>query len=163
MLRISTPVYDIRRNRSRNRYKFRLVFDTTLKSVFRERYYIFSASREDPRGLRRSSLKIRVVTISILREISAFIIGNFNVAYDLGVENGRKLFYAGRFIGNRFLLGRPYISATSFIIVLYKKWRGRLNDSIKSDTYRLDVLLGNTPYAINAIEAIGDYRDLIIL
>lgn len=45
----------------------------------------------------------------------------------------------------------------------WKKWRGRLNDSVKSDTHRLDVSLGNAPHAIDAVEAMGDYRDLVIL
>ncbi|KAJ5285793.1 hypothetical protein N7524_001099, partial [Penicillium chrysogenum] len=41
---------------------------------------------------------------------------------------------------------------------------GDKNDnSIKSDSYRLNIPLGNTSYTINAIEAIEDYRDLIIL
>ncbi|KAJ5265398.1 hypothetical protein N7524_006416 [Penicillium chrysogenum] len=61
--------------------------------------------------------------------------GNFNVAYDLGDKNDSD----------------------------WRKWRSRLDNSIKSDSYCLDVPLGNAPYTINAIEAIEDYRDLIIL
>lgn len=45
----------------------------------------------------------------------------------------------------------------------WKKQRGRLNDSVKSDSHRLDVPLGNTPHTINAIEAIEDYRNLVVL
>lgn len=65
------------------------VFDTALKSAFGERRRIFGASREDPRGPRRSGPKVGVVTTSISRDTSAFVIGNFNVAYDLGDENGK--------------------------------------------------------------------------
>jgi hypothetical protein len=65
------------------------VFDTALKSAFGERRRIFGASREDPRGPRRSGPKVGVVTTSISRDTSAFVIGNFNVAYDSGDENGK--------------------------------------------------------------------------
>lgn len=45
----------------------------------------------------------------------------------------------------------------------WRKWRGRLNDSVKSDSHRLDVPLGNAPHTIDAIEAMEDYRNLVIL
>ncbi|KAJ5174059.1 uncharacterized protein N7500_001990 [Penicillium coprophilum] len=95
------------------------VFDTALKSAFRECCRIFSATREDLLGLQRSGPKVGVVTTSISRNISAFVLGNFNIAYNLGDEN--------------------------------------------SNSHRLDVPLGNIPYTINAIEAIEDYRDLVLL
>ncbi|CAP93391.1 hypothetical protein PCH_Pc16g07210 [Penicillium rubens Wisconsin 54-1255] len=86
---ISAPVRDIRCGRSRTRYKFRwpyrpwvirndigrYVFDAALKSAFRERRRIFGATREDPLGPRRSGPKVGVVTTSISRDISTFVIG----------------------------------------------------------------------------------------
>ncbi|KAJ5821842.1 uncharacterized protein N7525_011126 [Penicillium rubens] len=123
------------------------VFDAALKSAFGERCYIFSATREDPLGPRRSGPKVGVVTTSISRDISTFMIGNFNVAYDSGDKNGLSLD------------GRLKYNFAGEI----RKWRSCLDDSIKSDSHRLDVPLGNAPYAIDAVEAIEDYRDLIIL
>jgi hypothetical protein len=45
----------------------------------------------------------------------------------------------------------------------WKKWRGRLSESVKSDSHRLDVSLGNVPRSIDAVEAMEDYRNLVIL
>ncbi|KAJ5456073.1 uncharacterized protein N7458_004337 [Penicillium daleae] len=45
----------------------------------------------------------------------------------------------------------------------WKKWRDHLSDSVKGDSHRLDVSLGDTPHAIDAIDAIEDYRNLVIL
>lgn len=45
----------------------------------------------------------------------------------------------------------------------WRKWRGRLSDSVKSDSHRLDVSLGNTPHTIDAVETMEDYRNLVIL
>jgi hypothetical protein len=65
------------------------VFDAALKSAFGERRRIFGATREDPPGPRRSGPKVGVVTTSISRDTSTFVIGNFNVAHDSGDENGK--------------------------------------------------------------------------
>ncbi|KOS37743.1 hypothetical protein ACN38_g11450 [Penicillium nordicum] len=65
------------------------VFDAALKSAFGERRRIFGATREDPPGPRRSGPKVGVVTTSISRDTSTFVIGNFNVSHDSGDENGR--------------------------------------------------------------------------
>ncbi|CDM32977.1 unnamed protein product [Penicillium roqueforti FM164] len=48
-------------------------------------------------------------------------------------------------------------------ILFRRKWRSRLDNSIKSNSYCLDVPLGNIPYTIDTVEVIEDYRDIIIL
>ena len=45
----------------------------------------------------------------------------------------------------------------------WKKWRGRLSDLVRNDSHRLDVPLGNAPYTIDAVDAMEDYRNLVIL
>lgn len=45
----------------------------------------------------------------------------------------------------------------------WKKWKSRLNDSVKGDCHRLDVSLENTPHTIDAVEAMEDYRNLVFL
>ena len=45
----------------------------------------------------------------------------------------------------------------------WKSWRGRLNESVRGDCHRLDISLENTPQIINAVGAINDYRDLVLL
>jgi hypothetical protein len=45
----------------------------------------------------------------------------------------------------------------------WRKWRGRLSDSVKNDSHRLDVPLGNTPHTIDAVETMEDYRNLVLL
>ena len=65
------------------------VFDAALKSAFGERRRIFGPTREDPSGPRRSGPKVGVVTTSISRDTSTFVIGNFNVSHDSGDENGK--------------------------------------------------------------------------
>ena len=54
------------------------VFDATLRDAFGEDRRIFGASREDPPGPYRSGPKVGVVTTSISRDTSTFVIGNFN-------------------------------------------------------------------------------------
>jgi hypothetical protein len=38
-----------------------------------------------------------------------------------------------------------------------------MSESVRSNSYRLDVPLGNAPLTIDAVVAIDDYRNLIIL
>lgn len=45
----------------------------------------------------------------------------------------------------------------------WKKWRTRLPDLVRADSHRLDVSLGNSPHAIDAVETMEDYRNLVIL
>lgn len=45
----------------------------------------------------------------------------------------------------------------------WRKWRNRLKTSAREDCHRLDVSLGNAPNAIDAIEAMEDYRNMVIL
>lgn len=53
-------------------------FDNALKSAFGEHRLLFGSSRDDPTGPLRSGPKVGVVTTSISRDTSAFVIGNFN-------------------------------------------------------------------------------------
>ncbi|CAP80028.1 Pc12g04010 [Penicillium rubens Wisconsin 54-1255] len=112
------------------------VFDTALKSAFRECRRIFSATREDLPGPRRSGPKV-TSTWPITQGMKT------SKSYRRGSVISRS--YA--LFQKRSLISKPRISAISFVTV----------------SHYLDVPLGNTPYAINAIEAIEDYRDLIIL
>lgn len=45
----------------------------------------------------------------------------------------------------------------------WKKWRSRLPGPVRGDCHRLDVSLGNAPQTIDAIEAMDDYRNLVLL
>lgn len=65
------------------------VFDEALKSAFGGDRRIFGASREDPLGPRRSGSKVGVVTTSISRDTSTFVIGNFNASQEQGGECGK--------------------------------------------------------------------------
>lgn len=64
------------------------VFDTALKDAFGEDRRIFGATREDPPGPRRSGPRVGVVTTSISRDTSTFVIGNFNASQDARSECG---------------------------------------------------------------------------
>ncbi|OQE65362.1 hypothetical protein PENNAL_c0212G04981 [Penicillium nalgiovense] len=168
------------------------VFDTALKSAFGERRRIFGASREDPRGPRRSGPKVGV---SKSYRRGSVGIGSFQ-------DGGLKYNFAGEIANQVSLQIWPTAMGSTRMLSLgtgkaqsneqtphfrhvfrdsfvrrgfdawmstmetdsdWKKWRGRLNDSVKSDTHRLDVSLGNAPHAIDAVEAMEDYRDLVIL
>ncbi|OQD97721.1 hypothetical protein PENSOL_c011G11247 [Penicillium solitum] len=222
------------------------VFDAALKSAFGEHRRIFGAARDDPPGPRRSGPKVGVVTTSISRDTSTFVIGNFNVSHDSRDENdfriirpddtrneptvwriarataaapffftpadlqgigsfqdgGLKYNFAGEIahqvshqiwptaMGSTKMLslgtGKAqssdqtphfrHIFRDSFVRRGFdawmstmesdsdwRKWRGRLSDSVKSDSHRLDVSLGNTPHTIDAVETMEDYRNLVIL
>ncbi|KAJ5639161.1 patatin-like phospholipase [Penicillium longicatenatum] len=58
------------------------VFDTALRTAFGDQRLIFGNSRDDPQGPLRSGPKVGVITTSISRDTSAFVIGNFNAAHD---------------------------------------------------------------------------------
>lgn len=45
----------------------------------------------------------------------------------------------------------------------WKNWRSRLGESVRGDYHRLDVSLGNAPQTIDAVGAMDDYRDLVLL
>jgi hypothetical protein len=45
----------------------------------------------------------------------------------------------------------------------WKNWRSRLGESVRGDCHRLDVSLGNAPQTIDAVGAMDDYRDLVLL
>jgi hypothetical protein len=45
----------------------------------------------------------------------------------------------------------------------WRNWRGRLSESVRGDCHRLDVSLANTPQTIDAVGAMNDYRDLVLL
>lgn len=64
------------------------IFDAALKGTFGEGRLIFGATREDPSGPRRSGPKVGVVTTSISRDTSPFVIGNFNASHDSCGEYG---------------------------------------------------------------------------
>ncbi|KAJ5255846.1 hypothetical protein N7505_010997 [Penicillium chrysogenum] len=180
------------------------VFDTALKSAFGERRRIFGASREDPRGPRRSGPKVGVVTTSISRDTSAFSKSYRRGSVGIGSfqDGGLKYNFAGEIANQVSLQIWPTAMGSTRMLSLgtgkaqsneqtphfrhvfrdsfvrrgfdawmstmetdsdWKKWRGRLNDSVKSDTHRLDVSLGKAPHTIDAVEAMEDYRDLVIL
>lgn len=65
------------------------VFDTALKGAFGENGYLFGATREHPSGHSWSGLKVGVITTSISRDTSTFVIGNFNVSEDSRGEHGK--------------------------------------------------------------------------
>lgn len=45
----------------------------------------------------------------------------------------------------------------------WKNWIGRLSELVRGDCHCLDVLLADTPQTIDAVGAINDYRDLVLL
>ena len=65
------------------------VFDATLRDAFGEDRRIFGASQEDPPRPYRSGPKVGVVTTSISRDTSTFVIGNFNACQDTRSEYGK--------------------------------------------------------------------------
>jgi hypothetical protein len=65
------------------------VFDTALKGAFGENRRLFGANREKSPGPRRSGGKVGVITTSISRDTSTFVIGNFNVSEDSKGEYGK--------------------------------------------------------------------------
>ncbi|KAJ5302305.1 hypothetical protein N7508_007168 [Penicillium antarcticum] len=228
------------------------VFDAALKSAFGEHRCIFGASREDPRGPIRSGSKVGVVTTSISRETSTFVIGNFNASHDSMIrgtnrqcgerksekmrpsiqssltesrarataaapffftpadlhgigsfqDGGLKYNFAGEIAAQVSRQIWPMAMGSTRMISLgtgkaqpsdetphfrhvfrdsfvrrgfdawmstmetdsdWRKWRGRLRDSVRSDNHRLDVSLGSAPQNIDAVGAMEDYRNLVIL
>ncbi|KAJ5517503.1 hypothetical protein N7527_009063 [Penicillium freii] len=163
-----------------------LLHNSCYDSAFGERRRIFGASREDPRGPRRSGPKVGVVTTSISRDTSAFSKSYRRGSVGIGSfqDGGLKYNFAGEIANQVSLQIWPTAMGSTRMLSLgtgkapsnkqtphfrhvfhnsFKKWRGRLNDSVKGDTHRLDVSLGNAPHAIDAVEAMEDYRDLVIL
>lgn len=45
----------------------------------------------------------------------------------------------------------------------WKRWISRLKGPLRGDCHRLDVSLGNAPHTIDAVEAMEDYRNLVLL
>ncbi|OQE66362.1 hypothetical protein PENNAL_c0188G01118 [Penicillium nalgiovense] len=168
------------------------VFDAALKSAFGERRRIFGATREDPPGPRRSGPKVGV-SKSYRRGsvgIGSFQDGGlkYNFAGEIAHQVSHQIWPTAMGSTRMLSLGTGkaqsneqtphfrHIFRDSFVRRGFdawmstmetdsdwRKWRSRLDDSVKSDSHRLDVPLGNAPHAIDAVEAMEDYRDLVIL
>ncbi|OQE10096.1 hypothetical protein PENFLA_c094G09948 [Penicillium flavigenum] len=165
------------------------VFDAALKSAFGERRRIFGATREDPPGPRRSGPKSKSYRRGSVG-IGSFQDGGlkYNFAGEIAHQVSHQIWPTAMGSTRMLSLGTGkaqsneqtphfrHIFRDSFVRRGFdawmstmetdsdwRKWRSRLDDSVKSDSHRLDVPLGNAPHAIDAVEAMEDYRDLVIL
>ncbi|KAJ6115286.1 hypothetical protein N7486_001064 [Penicillium sp. IBT 16267x] len=162
------------------------IFDSALKSAFGEDRRIFGATREDPPGPRRSGPRVGVVTTSISRNINGGLKYNFAgeitthishqiwpramgstriVSLGTGKAESSDQTPHFRHIFRDSFLRRGFDAWMSTMDTDsdWRKWRTRLPDLVRGDCHRLDVSLGNSPHAIDVIEAMEDYRNLVIL
>lgn len=65
------------------------VFDLALKDAFGENRRLFGATEEGGSVSQQSGPKVGVVTTSISKSTSTYVIGNFNVSQDAETEAGK--------------------------------------------------------------------------